>query len=167
MAKVVMMVPNKYQHKEYKTVLSVLKSAGHKVVRVSAKKGELASSDGEHKITVKKTFADVKTLSAIVVIGGSGAKKLYKNEEACDLIRLAHKQDAMICAICLGVGVLASAGVILGISVTCWKDIESQISEAGGIYHDEPVVVDGMTITGQGPKASLKFARTLAEALGG
>jgi len=61
----------------------------------------------------------------------------------------AHKP---IGAICHGPWLLISAGLVRGRKVTGFFSIRDDLVNAGGLYQEAGVVVDGNLVTAQGPK---------------
>lgn len=69
-------------------------------------------------------------------------------------------------AICHGVQVLISAGVIRGRKATCFIGIRDDLKSAGAQYEDKEVVVDGNLVTSRNPDDLYAFGRELVRKLG-
>lgn len=67
--------------------------------------------------------------------------------------------------ICHGPQVLAVAGVLLGVNTTGVSKIKNELSEAGAIYKDVELVVDGNLITSRGPDDLPVFVKAIEDAL--
>ncbi len=63
--------------------------------------------------------------------------------------------------------VLVSAGVVRGRKVTGFFSIRDDLVNAGGLYQEEGVVVDGNLVTAQGPKDLPAFMRAFLRLLPG
>jgi protease I len=61
--------------------------------------------------------------------------------------------------------VLVSAGILKGKKATCVPAIKDDLINAGAIYLDEEVVVDGNLITSRVPDDLPAFCRTIIAAL--
>jgi protease I len=99
--------------------------------------------------------------SAIVIVGGPGAKNLVGNS---DIERIVAGTKGIISAICYAPVILAKAGFLKGKRATVWNgdDLERPILQANGAtYVDEDVVVDGNIVTGNGPAAAREFAEKI------
>ena len=107
--------------------------------------------------------------SAILVIGGQGSQDfLWKNDETLSLLKDAYNHREIIAGINAGVGVLANAGVLDGKKATTSPSPEAleTISSNGGLYVNNPVVVDENIITAQGPSAMLDFMVEFLDLMG-
>ena len=60
-----------------------------------------------------------------------------------DLTRAMAADGKPVAAICHGPQLMISAGVLRGRTVTCWPSIAIDVTNAGGLYVDRPVVQDG------------------------
>ena len=57
-----------------------------------------------------------------------------------------------IAAICHGPQLLMSAGVLKGKHATCYPGVADDLVNAGAIFEDKPVVVDGNLVTSRRPQ---------------
>ena len=74
----------------------------------------------------------------------------------------------MVAAICLGGWMLASCPEQLeGKRCTCFFAIKDDMVNAGGVWEDAEVVVDGKLITSRKPADLPAFCREIIKALGG
>src|SRR5688572_2536841 len=62
-----------------------------------------------------------------------------------------------------GPWVLASAGMLRNRTLTSWPGIRDDLVNAGAIWLDEPVVIDGNLLTGRGPQDIVPFVRALLD----
>lgn len=104
----------------------------------------------------KEMFHDADYL---ILPGGS--TKLNEYDHLKELLKEHYERGGGIAAICAAPMVLGGIGLLNGKRATCFPGFEESLS--GAIFVDEPVVVDGSTITANGPAAALKFAYTLVE----
>lgn len=61
---------------------------------------------------------------------------------------------------------LIEADVLKGRKATCYISVKTDLINAGGIYSDEPVVVDGKLVTSRHPGDLPSFCKTLVQMLG-
>jgi len=81
------------------------------------------------------------------------------------LVRDAAAAGKPLAAICHGLQVLISAGVLRGRTVTCWPSIAIDVKNAGGAYVDRPVVEDGTVITSRKPDDIPQFVDAIVRAV--
>ena len=66
-----------------------------------------------------------------------------------DIVRAYHNEHKLIAAICHGPWVLISAGICKGRTMTGYQSIRPDLENAGAVYKDAAVVVDGNLVTAQ------------------
>jgi protease I len=108
---------------------------------------------------------DMADFDAILVVGGWAPDKLRRSERVLDLLRAADAAGKLIGVICHGGWVPASAGILKGRTMTCTPGIKDDVSNAGAVYVDEPVVVDGNLVTSRRPPDLPAYGAALVEAL--
>jgi len=149
------------------TIINVLRRAGVDVTVAAV--GEALTVTGTRDILLlaKVRHADVvhQHFDLIVLPGGEvGAKTLGAHAPLIQQLltqRLAHRWIAAICA--APAFVLAANGLLDGKQATGYPTWRNTLLH----YVDRPVVVDGHTVTGQGPASAMAFALTCAEKLVG
>lgn len=97
----------------------------------------------------------------VVIPGGWAPDKLRMNEAVLTIVRHAVERGCPVGAICHGGWVLASANVIKGRRVTGYRAIRDDMVNAGGLWEDSDVVVDGPIITSRTPADLPAFCRAL------
>ncbi len=159
---------NNYQKKELWPVYNTLKEEGFKITVAGSQTGRAKS--GADSVEIDAVFSNVSAedYNGIVVIGGSGVKVLWDNEELQTLIKEIYNSGGVAAAICLAPLTLAQAGVLESGSSACWysdNDINSRMSELGITDSAQDVTISGRVITGNGPNAAQEFADEVAAAL--
>jgi protease I len=94
---------------------------------------------------------------AIIFIGGPGMIDLINNSIFVDLAKEFYNANKIVAGICVGVGVLANAGILKGISSTSWSGITQLLLRKGAIVVAKPVVWSDKIITAEGPQAVQEF----------
>ena len=84
---------------------------------------------------------------------------LRKEEKALEIARSFFRQDKPVSAICHGGQTLISAGVMKGRRATCYQSVAAEMKEAGALYEDSEVVVDGNFISSRRPSDLPAFMR--------
>jgi protease I len=87
----------------------------------------------------------------LYIPGGKAPAELMQNEEALRLTKRFAESGKPIAAICHGAQVLAAAHVIEGKRIAAWPEVQKEIEAAGGIFINEPVVMDRQFITARWP----------------
>ena len=95
----------------------------------------------------------------LVIPGGSAPEKLRQNGDVINIVKSFFDRNMPVCSICHGQQILISAGVIKGRKATCYPGIKDDIINAGAIYSDQPVVVDGNLVTSRRPQDLPYFMR--------
>ena len=100
---------------------------------------------------VKATMAietmDADRYDCVLIPGGfESPSRLRTIPEVRRFVRKIHDQDKLVAAICHGSWVCISAGIVKGKKMTSY-DLEIDLTNAGAIFVDAPVVVDGNLIT--------------------
>ncbi len=91
--------------------------------------------------------AHPEDFDGLIISGGSAPEKLRKERMVVEFIRKMYALKKPIAAICHGPQLLISAKIIKGKNIASVSSIAVDIENAGAIYLDEPVVVDGNIIT--------------------
>ena len=87
----------------------------------------------------------------IICPGGWAPDKLRRMESVKNLVRVFHCELKLIGAICHGGWIPISAGIYRGIRVTGSLGIKDDLVNAGAIFEDAPVVVDGHFVSSRKP----------------
>lgn len=104
---------------------------------------------------------DAADFDVLVVPGGFMPDKLRRDQVVLDLVKAFDSAGKPIAAICHGGWIPISAGVYSGIRVTGSPGIKDDLVNAGAIYVDEAVVVDGHHVTSRRPEDLPAFCREL------
>ncbi len=99
----------------------------------------------------------------LVIPGGFAPDKLRRYEKVLQITRDFHKAEKVIAFICHAGWVPISAKILNGKNVTCVPAIKDDIENAGAIYHDKEVVVDGHIITSRRPPDLPAFCRAIID----
>lgn len=107
---------------------------------------------GKYGVPAKPTI-DTKDLKAtnydlVVLPGGFEAPdRLRIRKEVLGFVREMYESDKVVAAICHGPWICISAGIVKGKRMTGYMSIADDIRNAGALYVDENVVIDGNLIT--------------------
>ena len=115
--------------------------------------------------TMKLEEIDADQFDAIVFVGGGGAAEYYDNQTALKLAKDAVAKGKVLAAICIAPRILANAGLLKGITATCFESEAENIKKLGANYTGADIEQDGNIITANGPHASTQFGETIAAAI--
>lgn len=103
--------------------------------------------------TSEYSFMDVdyREYDGLLIPGGWAPDKLRRFPEVIEIVKYMNEQLKPIGHICHAGWVLISAGILEGKQVTSTRGIKDDMINAGGIWIDESVVVDGNIISSRKP----------------
>lgn len=166
--KVLIPIADGTEELEAVTLIDVLRRAQVSVTVASVGALQVTASRGV-KIVADCLITDClgETYDLIVLPGGiPGAENLRDSNPLERLLTQQQEQGRMIGAICASPAVvLASHGLVSEIRATCYPSFMDKMTGAKKV--DEPVVVDGLCVTSQGPGTALAFSLKLVELLSG
>jgi protease I len=167
MKKIAVMITDMFQDMEYERPAETFIRAGHELVNVGIKEGALVK--GEHGMIVKinRSVKDVSAddFDALFIPGGYSPDKLRISADAVRLAQEFFKGNKPVFAICHAAQLLITAQVLKGRRVTGWMSIVQDIKNAGGLYEDKEVVVDGNLISSRKPEDIPAFVKASLEML--
>ncbi len=146
-----------------------MEKQGFKVEIISIKPGKIKSwSQGNwsKEYMVDKTLEQVraKEYDALVLPGGViNPDILRKDEKALNFVKDFFDQGKPVASICHGPWTLISAGVVQGRTLTSFSSIRKDLENAGALWVDKKVVVDGSLITSRNPDDLPAFNEKLIE----
>ena len=123
---------------------------------------------GKYGIPVTPTI-DVKDLKVenydlVVLPGGQEAPdRVRQIKEVLTFVKGMFDAGKLVAAICHGPWVTISAGIMRGKRATCYVGMMDDLKNAGAIYLDEPVVVDGNLITSPHYRNNGDFMKAVLE----
>ena len=145
--------------------------AGHEAVLISPDSGtvqlfEHLDKANTQSVDVTVADADLDDYDALVLPGGvANPDALRMDADAVALIRSFVESGKPVAAICHAPWTLVEAGVLSGKRLTSWPSLKTDITNAGGEWVDEQVVVDGNLITSRNPDDIPAFNSALLEAV--
>ena len=118
-------------------------------------------------LTADKSVYEIASqdYDALLLPGGKAPERLRLVEEILSLTREMFLDGKPIAAICHGQQILISADVLKGKKCTCYPGIKTDVMNAGAMYTDKQVVVDGNLITSRRPNDLPFFMKEFLQAL--
>ena len=117
------------------------------------------------KSTVASENVSADDYDALIIPGGYSPDHMRRTNATVDLVKAMDQQKKPIAAICHGGWMLASACNLKGRKVTGFFSIKDDLTNAGAVYVDEAVVVDGNLITSRTPLDLPDFMKAILKAL--
>lgn len=172
MKKAIVLTANKFEDLELFFPVFRLQEAGW---QVDVAAPTLEPIHGEHGYSLKPdiVFDDVKPdeYELLIIPGGfpNGAPATVRdNKQAQEITRFFFTNNKPTASICHGPWTLAAADVIKDRHLTSyWHDgVPEAVKEAGGIWEDKDVVVDGNLVTSRYPMDLPAFMREVIKIVG-
>jgi protease I len=101
----------------------------------------------------------------LLVPGGFMPDKLRRDSKVLSLTWEFFKAGKLVAFICHGGWIPISAKILRGKRVTGSLGIKDDLENAGGIWVNEPVVVDGNLISSRTPRDLAQFAKAMVDFL--
>lgn len=164
---VMVIAPTVFRDEEYAHPKTVLEARGAHVVTASTRPGECIGKLGMKALaTLSVAEAADAPWDAVVFVGGAGASVFFDDEDAHRLARATAARGAVVSAICIAPSTLAHAGLLTGVRATAFPSQESDLKAHGALWTGEPVTVDSLIVTGDGPESATRFGEAVADVLG-
>lgn len=132
--------------------LRLIEAGAH--VTVAGPKGETRYA-GKHGYPCVSDAAielmEADDFLGVIVPGGFMPDKLRRDPKVLELVRQFDSERKLIAAICHGGWIPISAGVYKGVRVTGSPGIKDDLTNAGAIWENAPVVVDRHFISSRKP----------------
>jgi len=150
---------------------AAVEDAGHQPVLLSPDTGTVQLFEHLDKADTRPVDAAVSQVTvedydALVLPGGvANPDALRTDGAAVAFVREFVESGKPVAAICHAPWTLVEAGVLEGKRLTSWPSLKTDITNAGGEWVDEQVVVDGNLITSRNPGDIPAFNSALLESV--
>lgn len=102
----------------------------------------------------------------LVLPGGKAPAALRTIPKVIDIATDFASSGIPMAAICHGPQILVTARLLRGRHATCYTTVAPELQEAGALYEDKPVVVDGNLVTSRVPSDLPDFMREVMKKVG-
>ena len=136
-----------------------LKCAAPELKTYAGKHGYPAASDLLLKDARSQDFC------GLLIPGGFMPDKLRRDAKVLSLTREFFEQGKLVAFICHGGWIPISAKILKGKRVTGSLGIKDDLENAGGIWVNEPVVVDGNLVSSRTPRDLAPFGKAMVDFL--
>ncbi|XP_066272691.1 putative cysteine protease YraA isoform X1 [Branchiostoma lanceolatum] len=117
------------------------------------------------KSTASIDAVAVADLAALVIPGGWAPDYWRRDPRFVNLVRDMFNAGKPVAAICHGAWMFCSARIIKDKKLNCFHAIKDDVINAGGLYEDSAVVVDGNLITSRVPGDLPQFCKAILQQL--
>lgn len=144
-----------------------LREAGCEVKIVGPKVGETYLSKHGYPAKADTSMHEVSAsdFDGVIIPGGYSPDHMRRHKAMTDFVTEAAKQGKVLAAICHGPWMLCSAKCLKGKKVTGFFAIRDDVENAGGIWEDQAVVIDGNIVTSRTPDDLPAFMQGIFKAL--
>ena len=152
--RVALLVDNHYQEMEVWYPLLRLREAGAEVVTIAAVAGQTYTSKLGYPVKADLAYdaANATQFHGVIAPGGFAPDYIRRHAKALQFVRDIDAAGKLVAAICHGPWVLCSAGVLKGKRATSFFSIKDDVVNAGALWEDAEVVVDGNLVTSRKPE---------------
>lgn len=167
MKAVFIIAPQGFRDEEYQEPKEVLEKAGIKITTASSKSGTAIGKLGT-KTKVDLTLDKIKAADydAVIFVGGPGSYDYFDDPQAQSIAKEAAKLGKVLASICAAPSILANAGLLKGVTATCFPGEGENLKAKGAKYTGSGLEVDGKIITADGPAHAKQFGEAIVKALG-
>ena len=141
--------------------------AGAKVVLAAPEAGRVYHGKHSYPAISDAAIADMREqdFAGLILAGGFSPDKLRRIEKVKQLTREFMASGKLIAHICHGGWMAASAGICKGFKMTSTPGIKDDLENAGGIWVDEPVVIDRNMVSSRRPDDLPDFMKGIFQVL--
>jgi len=151
--KVVNLVHKDFEDLELWYPVLRLREEGVTVHVAGEEKGKIYHGKNGVPIEADISYSDMnpEECHGVLVPGGWAPDKMRRYKEITEFIKAMNEKEKPIGEICHAGWVLISANILEGRRVTSTKGIMDDMKNAGAIWSDEPVVIDGNLVSSRKP----------------
>ena len=167
MKKIVALVDNLFEDLELMYPLIRMKEEGFEVITAGEKKDYIYTGKNGYPQKADQSYTDIQNVNfdGVLIPGGFAPDKFRRNSILLEIIQKVHKENKIIAFICHGGWLPISAKILKGKKVTGTIAIKDDLENAGAIWLDQEVVVDGNLISSRTPKDLHHFGKAIISAL--
>jgi protease I len=137
-----------------------LKEEGLEVDVASMRRGSIKGKHG-YEVEANKAVKEIRPddYGILILPGGKAPETVRKDKDAVEIAKHFFQRNKPVAAICHGPQTLITAGLLKGRHATCYRSVAPEMKEAGALYEDKEVVVDGNLVTSRQPSDLPAFMR--------
>ncbi|WP_158735384.1 type 1 glutamine amidotransferase domain-containing protein [Alteribacillus sp. YIM 98480] len=164
--RIIALVDEDFEDLELWVPVMRLREEGAEVVLTGKEKGKTYYGKYGVPAEAQAGFSDInpEDFDGILVPGGWAPDKLRRFDEVIDMVKHMDANEKVIGQICHAGWVLISADVLQGKKVTSTPGIKDDMKNAGSLWSDKAVVVDGHLVSSRRPPDIPEYGRELVKA---
>lgn len=109
---------------------------------------------------------DPSDYDAVLLIGGRAPEFLRNDPTVISIVRHFSENDKFIFAICHGIQILVTAGLVKDKNITCYEHVKFEVTSCGGTFiGKDEAVRDGKVVTGQTWQSHPDFYRLVFQCI--
>jgi protease I len=165
--RIAILVDQSYQELEVWYPLLRFIEAGAKVICIGPEKGKSYPSKLGYPVVADLSYAEAKAddYDGVIAPGGWAPDYIRRSKHAIDFVKAINAQGKLCAAICHGPWVLCSADAFRGKRATSFIAVKDDVVNAGAIWEDAEVVIDGNLVTSRKPEDLPAFCKACGEVL--
>jgi protease I len=169
--KVAILTEDGFEEEELTSPKKALEEAGARVYIVSTHKGRVKAWKHDHwtmELPVDVTLDEAKeeNFDALVLPGGvMNPDRLRTNRKAVAFAEQFLQKQKLVAAICHGPQLLIETNQLKSRKLTSYPSVHTDLVNAGAIWDDQELIVDGNLITSRSPKDLPAFNKQLIKML--
>ena len=167
MKKVAALIDTYFEEMELLYPVFRLQEEGHQITLVGPEAHTKYTGKNGYKYESQICYKALKSsdFDALLIPGGFAPYRFRRIPEVLTCVQEMDQAKKPIAFICHGGWVPISAKILKGKKATGTTAIKDDLENAGAIWVDEPVVIDGHLISSRTPVDLPQFGRALVEAL--
>jgi protease I len=168
MEKIIVFVEEFYEDLELWYPKIRLEEANFQTVVAGPVAGHLYRGKHGYPCKAEITFKEAVSVSnsGVLIPGGFAPDRLRRSPEVLQIVKQSFASGKIIAFICHAGWVPISAKILKGKKVTSTVAIKDDLENAGAIWKDQAVVVDGNLISSRTPADLAVFVKAMIEHLG-
>jgi protease I len=109
---------------------------------------------------------DPEQYQAVLFPGGRAPEYLRNDPRVINIAKKFYSADKYVFAICHGVQILVTAGLVNQRKITCYEHVRFEVESCGGIYvENDEAIQDGRIVTGKTWQSHPEFYRIVFKCL--
>lgn len=173
MKTIAFLLHNNFEQAEYEEVNNQLKDKGYNTLLITTNKDKNVQGM-QQDVNKGDTFtadifakdAKVDDYDALVLPGGTvNADTIRGNIEAHSIINAINDAGKPLAVICHAPWALINTGIAKGKTLTAYQTLQTDLENAGAVFVDKTVQVDGNLITSRNPDDIKNFVDAIDKAL--
>lgn len=147
--------------------MGYLVNKGFDVTVIGPETGRVKAYNSDFEIVIERSVRDISVddFDALILPGGRAPAALREDATVVEFATMFFETGKPVAAICHGPQVLATAGVLDGVTCTGVGGIQEELEAAGATYLDEALVIDRNLITSRVPGDLALFSKAIEEAV--